>query len=165
MSATTLRSRRTTVLVSAAFLAAALVGCSSDDTEPKEQDTVSSTESTEDEATDDATSDDEATDDADETDDAEETEDAGTVSQDALEEAVSGAMDEETGTSFPVECDGGIDGIVGAEQRCWRIITGLEDQGVPDDSRLGIDVTVDYLNTDGPHLDMQADDAITPPEG
>ncbi|MEP7762731.1 hypothetical protein [Sanguibacter sp. 25GB23B1] len=158
MSVTTFRSRRTTVLVSAAFLAAALVGCSSEDTEPKAQDSVST------ESSDDESSDAEETEEPEETDDADEAEDAGTVSEDALAEAVAGAMDEETGTTFPVECDGGIDGIVGAEQRCWRIITGLEDQGVPDDSRLGIDVTVDYLNPDGPHLDMQADDAISPPE-
>lgn len=156
MSATTFRSRRATALVGAALLAVALVGCSSDDSEPKEQDSVASSEASDDDT--------EETPEADETADDSDEADFDPVSEDALAEAVAGAMDEETGTQFPVECDGGIDSVVGATQRCWRVITGMEAEGVPDDSRLGIDVTVDYLNTDGPHLDMQADDAISPPE-
>ena len=163
MSATTFRSRRATALVGAALLAVALVGCSSDDTEPKEQDSVASSEASDDDTEESPDSDETAVDDGESDSDSDEA-DFDPVSEDALAEAVAGAMDEETGTQFPVECDGGIDSVVGATQRCWRVITGMAAEGVPDDSRLGIDVTVDYLNTDGPHLDMQADDAITPPE-
>lgn len=88
-----------------------------------------------------------------------------TVSQAELEEKVAATMDELTGTEFPVECDGDLMATVGATQRCWRILDGLADQGVPEGSRLGIDAVVSSVDGVEAKFDIQADDAITPPEG
>ena len=85
------------------------------------------------------------------------------ISQDDLEEKVAGEMDELTGTTFPVECDGDLEGTVDETQRCWRIIDGLADQGVPDGSRLGITVTVTSVG-DEAQINIQADDEVTAPE-
>lgn len=88
-----------------------------------------------------------------------------TVSRAELEEKVAATMDELTGTAFPVECDGDLEATVGATQRCWRILDGLADQGVPEGSRLGIDAVVTSVGGDDAQFNIQADDAITPPQG
>lgn len=85
------------------------------------------------------------------------------VSQSELETQVAAKMDELTSTEFPVECDGKLEAEVDATQRCWRILDGLADQGVPEGSRLGIDVVVTSVDDDGAKFNIQADDDITAP--
>ncbi|SDB91314.1 hypothetical protein SAMN05216410_0877 [Sanguibacter gelidistatuariae] len=88
---------------------------------------------------------------------------SGSIDQSDLETQVASTMDDLTGNSFPVECDGDLKAKVDGTQRCWRILDGLADQGVPEGSRLGIDVVVTSVEDGHAKFDIQADDKITAP--
>lgn len=157
-------TRRALSLVGSAALVVTLVGCS-DDSSGTDEDRSPLAREESDEPTDDEETDtvDEDTDEP--TDEAEASGDGPqTISESDLAGQVASFMDGETGTEFPVECDGDLDAVVDAEQRCWRIIEGLESEGIPDGSRLGIDVTITELTEQGPNFYVQADDDVSPPE-
>lgn len=160
-------TRRALSLAGSAALVATLVGCSDDSSasdverspsaresqEPQEDEVPGSPVQEPVEQTDEPTEEVEGSGDGPET-----------FSATDLAGQVAAFMDDETGTEFPVECDGELDAVVDAEQRCWRLIDGLADEGIPDGSRLGITVTITQVTEQGPSFYVQADDAVSPPE-
>ena len=78
----------------------------------------------------------------------------GAVPQSVLEQKVRQEMAAQTEKSFPVSCEGGLDGEVGATQRCvWKASDG---------STLGIDVRLTGYSGGKANFHIQADDEATP---
>ncbi|MGH3359886.1 MAG: DUF4333 domain-containing protein [Nocardioidaceae bacterium] len=76
------------------------------------------------------------------------------IAQDVLEQEVRSFFKQETGKSFPVSCEGELEGEVGATQRCtWNASDG---------STLGVDVKLTGYSGGQANFHIQADDKATP---
>lgn len=76
------------------------------------------------------------------------------VGQSALEQKIQQGMEQQVGKSYPVTCEGDLEGNAGATQRCvWN---------AEDGSTLGIDVELTGYKDGVPQIHFQADDKPTP---